>query len=497
MPLEPAVQQPRERRQFVVSDFRRRIATVMCHDRNRNTSRLTPASGPERLVPMSTPGSAAVRQNAREIVIVGGGFAGMGCARALAGSPALITLIDRRNFHLFQPLLYQVALGGLSPANIAAPLRGIFRSQRNVRVLMADVTGFELDPQRVLLADGGSMPFDTLVIAGGSRHHYFGHDADWQPLAPGLKTLEDATRIRCDVLNAFERAERAVDPAAREALLTFVVVGGGPTGVEMAGAICELARDTLRREFRSIDPSAARIILVESGDRLLDSFAPDLADSARRALERLGVEILWGHRVVDIRSGHVVVRDKAGGERRIEAETIVWAAGVRASDLGSRLAAALGHDDLLDRVGRVKVDTRCQIPGFDSIYVLGDLAAFPTDDGSTLPGVAPVAMQQGEWVGRRIARSLAGRALEKRFRYRDRGSMATIGRSQAIVQLGWLRLSGRIAWLLWLFVHILNLAKFENRVLVLIQWLWNYVTRNRSARLITGATSPDVPTSLS
>lgn len=421
---------------------------------------------------------------------MGGGFAGLACGRALAGSRADVTLVDRRNFHLFQPLLYQVASGGLSPANIAAPLRGIFRGRRNIRVLMGDVVDLDVHDRHARLADGGLLRFDVLVLAGGSRPHYFGSDEAWEPLAPGLKTVEDATRIRCRVLGAFERAERQEDPRTRATLLTFVVVGGGPTGVELAGAIRELASDTLRREFRSIDPASARIILVESGDRLLDAFAPDLSRTARRALERLGVEIAWGNRVVDIRPDCVLTRDACGGTRRIEAGTVIWAAGVRAATLGARLAAALGRDDLLDRGGRVRVDERCLVQGLDDVYVIGDLASFTAAGGGTLPGVAPVAMQQGAWVGRRIARRLAGREDRGVFRYHDRGSMATIGRSHAVVQLGRLRLSGRVAWLLWLVVHVLALARFENRLLVSMQWFWNYVTRNRSARLITDAGGP-------
>jgi len=422
------------------------------------------------------------------VLIVGGGFGGLACARALAGSRADVTVMDRRNFHLFQPLLYQVASGGLSPANIAAPLRSIFRGRRNVRVLLGDVVGFDFATREARLADGGVVPFDVVVLAGGSRTHYFGRDATWEPLAPGLKTIEDATRIRCRVLGAFERAERSEDPEARAALLTFVVVGGGPTGVELAGAIRELSRDTLRREFRAIDPRAARIILVESGDRLLDAFAPDLSAAAARALEGLGVEILWGTKVVEIESTGVVTRDTQGTTRRIAADTVIWAAGVRAGELGRRLADALGRPEILDRSGRVGVDDRCQVPGVDGVYVIGDLAAFPAPGDRTLPGVAPVAMQQGDWVGRQIVRRLAGRPAAASFRYRDRGSMATIGRSHAVVQIGRFRLSGRVAWLLWLVVHVLALTQFENRLLVSLQWFWNYVTRNRSARLIT-----DVP----
>lgn len=277
------------------------------------------------------------------------------------------------------------------------------------------------------------------------------------------------------------------------ALLTFVVIGGGPTGVELAGAIRELARDSLRREFRSIDPATARVILVESGDRLLDSFAPDLSLAARRALDRLGVEIAWGNRVVEIDTNGVTTRDAAGETRRINTRTVLWAAGVRAGELGQMLAAALGREDILDRSGGVMVDGRCQVPGADHIFVIGDLAACAGSGGRALPGVAPVAMQQGHWVGRHLSRRIAGRRSAGTFRYRDRGSMATIGRSHAVVQLGRLRISGRVAWLMWLFVHVLALARFENRLLVSMQWLWNYMTRNRSARLITERTEPNGP----
>ena len=435
----------------------------------------------------SAGGEAAPAGSAGDrVVIVGGGFAGMACAHALRRSRARVTLIDRRNFHLFQPLLYQVASGGLSPANIAAPLRSIFRRQRNVQVLMGNVSGFDFASRRVLLDEGDAIPFDTLVVAGGSRHHYFGRDAEWGPMAPGLKTIEDATLLRHRLLSAFERAERTDDPVQRAAELTFVVVGGGPTGVEMAGAIAELAHQTLRKDFRAIDPATARVILVESGDRVLDTYAPELSAAALTALESLGAEVWRGRRVVELQPGHVVVRDRAGTLQRIDTATVVWAAGVRASELGGLLAAALGRSELLDKGGRVVVDERCMVADAAGVYVLGDLASFATPDGGTLPGVAPVAMQQGAWVGRRIACTLAGHAHEGGFRYHDKGSMATIGRSRAIVEAGRWRLTGRLAWLVWLCVHILYLARFENRVLVSLQWFWSYVTRNRSARLITG-----------
>ena len=417
------------------------------------------------------------------VVIIGGGFGGMLCAKGLRKSPVEVTLLDRRNFHLFQPLLYQVATGGLSPANIAAPLRSIFKGQRNCRTLLAEVSAFDADKKEVVTADGQRIPFDTLVIATGSTHHYFGKDAQFEPLAPGLKTIEDATEIRRKVLSAFERAEKETDPAARKRQLTFVVVGGGPTGVEMAGSIAELAHQTMRRDFRSIDPAAARIILVENSERILQTFAEKLSAKALTALKNLGVEPWLGCKVTDIKPDGVTI-DRGGVIEPLPCETVVWAAGVKASPLGAKLKEALPAVET-DRGGRVVVNTDCSVGTRSDIFVVGDLASFKGPDGKPLPGVAPVAMQQGEYVAEVIDRRVRGLSAPNGFKYWDKGSMATIGRSRAVAETGKLRLSGFIAWLAWLFIHILYLARFENRVMVMWQWFWNFVTRNRAARLIT------------
>jgi NADH dehydrogenase FAD-containing subunit len=419
-----------------------------------------------------------------KVVIIGGGFAGMACTRALARSRAEIKLIDRRNFFLFQPLLYQVATGGLSPANIAAPLRSIFRWQRNVQVLMDSAIGFDFHKQLVQLQTEDPIEYDYLVVATGSTHHYFGNDSHWEPLAPGLKTLEDATGIRASILGAFEEAEKEDDAIKRAALLTFVVIGGGPTGVEMAGSICELARYTLRNDFRSIDPTKARVLVVENSPLILDKYHPTLSVSAKKALQSLGVEVWNESRLDEIHPEHVVIR-RNGESVTVATRNVIWAAGVKASQLAKLLSEAAEDPSLLDRSGRIAVDQHCAIPKFPNVYTAGDMAAFATADGKTLPGVAPVAMQQGEYIGRRIKQAIKGGSIDRPFQYWDKGTMATIGRSRAIVEFGSWRLSGRIAWLAWLFIHILYLARFENRVLVMFQWFWNYVTRNRSARLIT------------
>lgn len=420
-------------------------------------------------------------QGRHRVVIVGGGFGGLYAAQALRRAPVEVTLIDRRNFHLFQPLLYQVATGGLSPANIAAPLRSVLRRQRNTTVLLGEVVGFQLDRREVLLADG-VVPYDTLIVATGARHHYFGHP-EWERHAPGLKTIEDATEIRRRILSAFEQAERCADAATRDVLLTFVVVGAGPTGVELAGAIAELSRHTLRGNFRQIDPSAARVYLLEAGDRVLSSYPPDLSAKATRSLERLGIQVRTGTAVTAITAEGVTVRH---GERSetIATRTVLWGAGVQASPLGRQLAEAAGS--AVDRAGRVVVEADCTLPGHPEVFVPGDLASFSHQGGKPLPGVAQVAMQMGTYAARVIERRLAGQPPPGPFTYKDPGSMATIGRAAAVADLGWLRLSGYLAWLAWLFVHILYLIVFENRVLVLLQWTWNYVTRGRAARLITG-----------
>ena len=423
-----------------------------------------------------------------QVVVIGGGFAGMACVRALRKSDVEVKLIDRRNFHLFQPLLYQVASGGLSPANIAAPLRSIFRRQKNTQVLLGAVADFDVSNRTVVLEDQSTIPFDYLVVATGSTHHYFGRDAEWEALAPGLKTIEDATEIRRRVLSAFEEAERTDDLEKRASLLTFVVVGGGPTGVEMAGAICELAHQSMKSDFRSIDPSKARVVLVENSKLILDRYHETLSVAATRDLTKLGAEIWNETRLMEIKPDHVIV-SHAGESKRLNTHTVIWAAGVKASMLGKKLAEALRLPEQLDRSGRVAVDAQCAIVGHPYIFVTGDLAAFSIPDGKTLPGVAPVAVQQGGFVGTLIAKSVRGSRPTNPFQYWDKGNMATIGRSHAILEAGRIRMTGRLAWVAWLFIHILYLARFENRMLVMFQWFWNYCTRNRTARLITGGRS--------
>jgi NADH dehydrogenase len=421
------------------------------------------------------------------VVIIGGGFGGLLAAQGLKKAPCDVTLIDRRNFHLFQPLLYQVATGGLSPANIAAPLRSILRRQKNTHVLLGEVVGFEVGSKSILLHDGARVPFDTLILAAGSTHTYFGHD-EWAEFAPGLKSIEDATEIRRRVLSAFERAERESDPAARKRLLTFVIVGGGPTGVEMAGSISELAHQTLRFDFRSIDPRSARIVLIEGQTRVLGTFHEKLSQKAKQELEGMSVEVHLDCHVTGVDPHQVIFQPDSGKSppTAIATETVVWAAGVKASGLGKMLADAIGGVEV-DRAGRVVVNNDCTVNGRPDLFVVGDLANFKTPDGKLLPGLAPVAMQQGEYVADLITRRLKGDVSDHRpFRYWDKGSMATIGRAKAVAETGGFHLSGLIAWLAWLFIHILYLARFENRVLVLWQWFFNYVTRNRTARLITG-----------
>ena len=415
------------------------------------------------------------------VVIVGGGFGGLQAAMTLKNAPVEVTLVDRRNFHLFQPLLYQVATGGLSPANIASPLRSVLGRQRNARVLLGEVLGFDVAERRVLLDEGTSVPYDSLVLATGSSHHYFGHE-EWSQVAPGLKTVEDATIMRRRILQAFEEAERAPDPASRDAWMTFVLVGGGPTGVELAGAIGELARWTLRRDFRAIDPAKARILLVEGGPRILPAYPPDLSERAVRSLHRLGAEVMTDALVTDVRPDGVTLKH-GGREERIVSRTVLWAAGVAASPLGRRLAEACGV--ATDKTGRVPVGPDLTVPGHPEIFVVGDLALVKGADGQPLAGVAQVAIQEGRDAARRIAARLQGRDTPP-FRYRDLGIMATIGRAAAVARIGRLRISGYPAWLVWLFIHLMWLVQFESRILVFVQWTWNYITRNRSARLITG-----------
>jgi len=406
------------------------------------------------------------------VVIVGGGFAGLNAARVLARREARVTLVDRRNHHLFQPLLYQVATAGLSPADIATPLRSILRKASDVRVILAAAERVEPEARRVIL-DEGELTYDALILAAGATHSYFGHD-EWEALAPGLKTLEDALEIRRRVLLAFEAAERARDAAERRALLTLVVIGGGPTGVELAGALAELARHTIARDFRAIDPTQTRVILLEGGSRILPSFPEGLARAAARSLERIGVEVRTGALVTRITPDAVWV----GGEP-IHSRAVLWAAGVAAAPLAHTLGVPL------DRAGRIPVTPDLSVAGHPEIFVAGDLCAFTHGTGEPLPGVAPVAIQQGRAAAANAWRRLAGEATRP-FRYRDRGSMATVGRAAAVAVIGPLRLSGLPAWLAWLGVHITFLIGFRNRFLVLFEWAWAYSTWQRGARLITG-----------
>ena len=412
------------------------------------------------------------------VVIVGGGFGGLYAAKRLGKAPVALTMIDRRNFHLFQPLLYQVATGGLSPGEIASPLRVVLRGHKNTEVLLGEVVDFDIANRRVILADG-ERPYDDLVVATGATHHYFGHD-EWAPLAPGLKTVENATGIRSRILLAFEEAEREPDPERRRAWLTFVIAGGGPTGVELAGELGEIANDTLRHDFRHIDPAESHIILVEGENRVLPSFAPGLSQKAERHLIALGVQPRMNARVVAIDAGGVTI-ETGGQTQRIGARTVLWAAGVRASPIGGKLAERAGAP--LDRAGRVRVEPDLSIPGHPEIHVIGDLASL-TQDGKPLPGVAPVAMQQGRYVADLLVRKLRGKAMRP-FHYFDKGSLATIGRNRAVAEFGRLHVSGTLAWFLWVFVHLMYLVEFENRLLVFVEWVYNYFTFNRGARLIT------------
>jgi NADH dehydrogenase len=414
------------------------------------------------------------------VVIIGGGFGGLHAAKALRHVPVRVTLIDKRNFHLFQPLLYQVATGGLSPGDIAHPLRSVFVRDRHISVMMAEVSDINVTERRVILRDG-SLTYDTLVIATGASHQYFGHD-EWAHQAPGLKTIEDALAIRRRIFLAFEAAERAADPTKRQALMTFVIVGGGPTGVELAGTLGELAHTTLKGHFRAIDPTQVNIFLLEGQERVLATFPADLSAKAEVALRRLGVSVRTSTVVTNIDRGIVTIRHGEATDS-IHAHTILWTAGVKASGLGAILAKHTGAE--IDRVGRVTLEPNLTVPGHQEIFVIGDLATFLHQDGKPLPGLAAVAIQQGRYVGDAIRQRLQG-TTPPNFRYVNKGSLAIIGRNAGVADLGWLHLAGFPAWWLWLFVHILYLIGFDNKLLVLFQWAWNYVTRNRGAQLITG-----------
>jgi NADH dehydrogenase len=417
---------------------------------------------------------------AHRVVIVGGGFGGLQAARALRRAPVEITLVDRQNFHLFQPLAYQVATGALSASEVAIPLRSIFKRQRNLRVLLAEVTGIDLDARTVQLGtlpngeQGEPLPYDTLVVATGSRYAYFGHD-DWAQYAPQLKTLDGALDIRARILSAFEAAEVERDPAKRAAWLTFVIVGAGPTGAEMAGQIAELARDALPRDFRDADTTQARVLLVEAADRVLTAFDERLSAKAFTALESLGVTPIVGRAVTNIEQDAVTI-----GDERVPARTVIWAAGVTASSLTTKLAEAAGAEQ--DRAGRINVTEQLTIPGRPEVFALGDMAR---PGGELLPGLAPAAMQEGRFAGKVIRDRLAPREPPARFHYKDKGNLATIGRLRAVGELGPLRLTGFAAWALWLGVHLAYLIGFQNRLVVLVRWAFSFVTHGRGSRLIT------------
>jgi NADH dehydrogenase len=409
----------------------------------------------------------------RHVVVIGGGFGGLGAARALARAPVRVTLLDRQNHHLFQPLLYQVAMAGLAPGEVAVPIRGVLRLQQNARVLLSDVTDIDLEQRLVKSREAAPIQYDYLVLAPGAENSYFGHD-DWQQAAPGLKDLDDALEIRRRVLLAFEAAERETDPAVQRRHLTFVVIGGGPTGVELAGAIAELATFVLARDFRAIQSDATRVILIEGGSRVLGSFPEALSASAQKSLAQMGVEVRAGLRVT-----HIDHRGVSCGNERIEASTVLWAAGVRGSGLCQRVGIPT------DRLGRALVAQDCSVPGHPEVFVIGDAACFIPEGREPLPGVSPVAMQQARFVARQIERSLDDLPRES-FEYVDKGSMATIGRSRAVAVVGKLQLTGFVAWLAWLALHIFYLIGFRNRLVVLVDWAWAYFGYRRGSRLITG-----------
>jgi NADH:ubiquinone reductase (H+-translocating) len=422
------------------------------------------------------------------VVVVGGGFGGLSAARRLRRGDLSVTLVDRRNFHLFQPLLYQVATGALAAGEIATPLRANLKRRKNVQVVLGEVTGFDLAGRKVVAADGSGvreLEYDTLIVAGGATHAYFGH-GEWAPLAPALKTIEDALEIRRRILLAFELAETLDDPVQQASWLTFVVVGGGPTGVELAGQIAEIARDTLRRDFRTIDPRSARVVLVEGEDRVLPALHPRLSVKAKRSLERLGVTVQLDRLVTDIDPRGVTLQPRVGPPERIASGTVIWAAGVRASELARALAEQSGAE--LDRAGRITVSPQLTLPGHPEVFALGDMVRVSDGNGGVLPlpGVAPTAMQQGRYAARVVTRRLGGKADPGPFRYRDKGDLATIGRLRAVGSVGRVRLSGFVAWLAWLSVHLYYLAGLQNRLHVFIRWTASFVTRGRGARLITG-----------
>ncbi|AFY36752.1 NADH dehydrogenase (ubiquinone) [[Leptolyngbya] sp. PCC 7376] len=416
-----------------------------------------------------------------KVVIIGGGFGGLYAAKTLGKNGAVdVTLIDKRNFHLFQPLLYQVATGTLSPADIASPLRGILSRNENTHVLLDQVQDVDPETKTVVMTEG-TVQYDSLVVATGVSHHYFGND-QWKPYAPGLKTVEDALEIRHRIFAAFEAAEKETDPALQQAWLTFVIIGGGPTGVELAGAISEIAYSVLKKDFRKIDTAKAKVILLEGMDRVLPPYDPSLSAKAQQSLESLGVDVQTSSLVTNIEGDRVTVKQ---GEEQLElhAKTIVWAAGVKASGMGKVLGDRL--DANLDRAGRVIVEPNLSVEGYPDVFVIGDLANFPHQNERPLPGVAPVAMQEGQYVAKLIKQRIQGNEMAP-FRYTEVGSLAVIGQNAAVVDLGYVKFSGFLAWLVWIFAHVYYLIEFDNKMVVMIQWGWNYFTRGRGARLITG-----------
>ena len=416
----------------------------------------------------------------QRVVILGGGFGGLSAARKLKSAPVDVTLIDRCNYHLFQPLLYQVATGSLSPANISGPLRQVLKQNKNTTVLLGEAIDIDPANHQVILSDG-AIAYDTLIVATGSSHQYFGHD-DWEKFAPGLKTIEDATDMRARILLAFEAAERETDPKKLKEWMTFVIVGAGPTGAELAGALGEIANDTLKHDFRRINPTEAQIILVEGTDRVLPSYPPKLSEAARKMLERLNVTVRTGAMVTDVKAHSVTI--KCGDHNEIiPTRTILWAAGVLASPLGLALGKRFGAKT--DRAGRVIVDPDMTVPGHPDIFVIGDLSSFTHQTGNPLPGVAQPAIQQGRYAAKVIERRLRGEKTPP-FRYFDKGNLATIGRGAAVADLNFMTLAGWPAWLIWIFLHLLYIVEFQNRLLVFMQWMWLYVTFDRAARLITG-----------
>jgi NADH dehydrogenase len=415
-----------------------------------------------------------------KVLIIGGGFGGLSAALKLKRAPVEVTLVDRCNYHLFQPLLYQVATGSLSPANVAGPLRQVLRKQKNTKVLLGEAIHIDAARRRVILSDG-YLDYDTLIVATGATHQYFGHD-EWAEFAPGLKNIDDATAMRGRILLAFEAAEREQNQEKLRAWMTFVIVGAGPTGAELAGALGEIAHDTLLHDFRDIDPTQTRIILVEGTDRPLPTYPPRLSEAARKMLTRLGVTVRTGAMVTDVRADGVTIREGDHTEE-IPTRTILWAAGVLASPLGRILGEEAGAT--LDRAGRVVVEPDMTIAAHPEIFVIGDLSNFSHQTGKPLPGVAQPAMQQGEYVAKLIQARLRGKKLPP-FRYFDKGNLATIGRGAAVADLNWMQLSGWPAWLIWVFIHLVYIIQFQNRVLVMMQWAWLYITFDRSARLITG-----------